>query len=105
MQMFDIIAVSKDIINKGKAGLEPMKILSRRFKEYNNGKFCGWYVESFGFRRHCGNLVIEQWTNNLKGTYSRHLSTRVYDDTEEGRTKANEVYKRLRANGYEPVNN
>ena len=76
------------------------KILSQKFKDYNNGRFVGMYTEYFGFRRQGGKLIIDQWMNNEKNTYSRRLSTRVYNDTEDGRKEANEVYKRLRAKGY-----
>ena len=78
-----------------------MKIIEKRFPDYCNGRLTGYYFECYGFRRHCGNLVINQWVHNAKNTYNRTLSIRTYEDTEEGRAKANEVYKRLRAEGYE----
>jgi len=78
-----------------------MKVIEKRFPDYTNGRLVGYYFECYSFRRHCGNLVIEQWTHNEKNTYRRTLSIRTYEDNEEGRAKANEVYKRLRTAGYE----
>lgn len=81
-----------------------MMILQKQFKEFNNGRFVGWYKESYSFRRQGKTLVITQTVNNVSNSYTRTLSIRTYDDTEEGREKANGVYKNLRKTGYEKKN-
>lgn len=78
-----------------------MKIIEKRFPEYANGRLVGHYTENYSFRRSGNTLVITQYVSNDKHTYNRTLSIRTYDDTDEGRAKANEVYKNLRAMGYE----
>jgi hypothetical protein len=82
-----------------------MKILAKRFPEYNNGRLEGYYTESYSFRRTGNTLVITQYVSNVSHTYNRTLSIRTYDDTEEGRANGNEVYKRLRKMGYEIKHN
>ena len=78
-----------------------MKVLEKRFPDYVNGRFVGYYYECYGFRRQGETLIINHWSHNSKNNYNRTLSIRTYEDTDEGRAKANEVYKRLRADGYE----
>ena len=78
-----------------------MKIIGKQFPDYVNGKRRGYYTEHYSFRRQGTQLVVTQWVTNEKNTYNRTLNIRCYEDTEEGRTKANDFYKRLRANGYE----
>lgn len=78
-----------------------MKVIAKRFPEYSNGRLIGHYTEYYSFSRMGNNLVIKQYVSNDKHTYNRTLSIRTYEDTDEGRAKANEVYKRLRTMGYE----
>ena len=52
-----------------------------------------------------GFIVIEHYINKLYICYGSEpgfeiLDTQVFEDTEEGRAQGNEVYKRLRAEGW-----
>lgn len=78
-----------------------MKIIEKRFTNYANGRRTGYYYECYSFKREDKKLVVSQWVHDSKNAYNRILSIHTYEDTDEGKAKANEVYKRLMADGYE----
>lgn len=73
-----------------------MKIIAKKIKQN------GWMVnDCYSFRKANNVLVVMHYVNNDRGTYSKTVSIKTFDDSEAGKNAANAIYAQKRSEGYE----